>query len=130
MITQTVPFNEAALTGRLNFINTGTGTAVVEIYGNTRPATASGAPIDPPLVVIDLQNPAGVVNLGTLELFAVEPALILNSGLATWARVKNRNGDTAFDMDAGAVGSGAEAELSQTTLFAGGLVSLVSAVLG
>jgi len=130
MITQTVAFNEAALAGRLNFLNTGTGVAVIEIYGGTRPVTAATATSEPLLVSIELQNPAGVVDLGTLELFAVEPALILASGLATWARVKNRNGDTAFDMDAGAVGSGAECELSQTSLFAGGLVSLVSAVLG
>ena len=130
MISQTTAFNEAAHSGRLDFLNSGTGTAVIEIYGGTRPATAATATSEPVLVSIALDNPAGVVDAGTLELLATDPGMIVTSGLATWARVKNRNGDTAFDMDAGAVGSGAECELSQTTLFAGGLVTLVSAILG
>lgn len=131
MIAETIAFRESSLSGRLAFINNGTaGPATIEVYGGTRPATAADAPATSPLVIIELTNPAGVVDAGTLELTATGPALILASGAATFARVKNRAGATAFDMDAGAVGSGAECELSQTTLFAGGLVSLVSAILG
>lgn len=131
MIAETIAFRESSLSGRLAFLNNGTaGPAVIEVYGGTRPATAADAPAAPALVTLELTNPAGSVSDGTLELTATGPALIMVSGTATWARVKSRAGATAFDMDAGAVGSGSECELSQSTLFAGGLVSLVSAVLG
>jgi hypothetical protein len=56
--------------------------------------------------------------------------MISSSGFATWARVVNRAGNTCFDMDAGAEGSGAECELSDTTLYAGALVAINAAVLG
>lgn len=81
------------------------------------------------LVEIPLENTTGSVSAGALSLNPADTGLIANTGVGTWATVVNRNGDTAFDMDAGAVGSGAECELSEVNLFAGGLVALVSAVL-
>lgn len=120
---------EAALTGRLAFLNTGTGTAAVRAYGGTRAANADTAPGTTLLVEIPLENPAGSVDAGALTLAPATAGMIANSGTATWVRAVNRNGDAAFDMDAGLVGSGAECEMSEVILFAGGLVSVVSAVL-
>lgn len=125
MIEETTASRGAALQGRLDYINTGTGTAKIQVYGGTRPASVNDAPGTPLLVAIDLQNPAGSITSGVLSLAAVEPGLIMNTGTPTWARVVNRNGATCFDMDAGT--TGVECILSAANLFAGGLVSLISA---
>lgn len=124
MIEETQAFRESALTGRLDFLNTGAGVAKVNVYGGTRPASVDDVPGTFVLVAIDLDNPAGVVSAGELTLTPVDAALVTNSGTATWARVTNRNDATAFDMDVGV-----ECVLSSTTLYAGGQVTLVSAVL-
>ena len=129
MISETTACREGALSGRLAILNTGSGTAYVRVYGDGRPASVNDAPGTALLVQIPLTNPAGSVAAGALTLTASDTGLIANTGIATWVRVVNRNGDTAFDMDAGAVASGAECELSEVNLFAGGLVALVPAVL-
>lgn len=129
MISETTACREGALSGRLTFLNTGSGTAAIRVYGGTRRTSVNDAPGTPMLVEIPLENTTGSVSAGALSLNPADTGLIANTGVGTWATVVNRNGDTAFDMDAGAVGSGAECELSEVNLFAGGLVALVSAVL-
>ena len=130
MITESVDSHSAALAGRLAFLNAGTGAAKVCVYGDAHPALASGAPGSAPLVEIALQDPSGSVAAGALTLLPNGPAQITVSGSATWVRVVNGEGATAFDMDAGAVGSGKECILSDVALWAGGSVTLLSAVLG
>jgi len=129
MISETTACREGALSGRLTFINTGTGTAAIRVYGGTRRASVNDAPGTAMLVEVPLENPAGAVSGGALLLAPADAGLIANTGTATWVTVVNRNGDTAFDMDAGLEASGAECEMSEVDLFAGGLVSVVSAVL-
>ena len=129
MISETTSCREAARSGRVSFLNTGTGIAAIRVYGGTRPATAADAPGTAMLVEIPLENTTGSVSAGALSLNPADTGLIANTGTATWVRVVNRNGDTGFDMDAGLEASGAECEMSEVDLFAGGLVSVVSAVL-
>lgn len=125
MIGESLGFHEAAHVGRLAFLNTGTGVAAVEVYGGTRAASVADAPGTPLLVSIPLQNPAGSIASGVLSLLAEDVGFIVSSGTPTWARVVNRNGEGAFDMDVGV-----ECILSVSTLFAGGSVALISANLG
>ena len=129
MIGESQEMREAALSGRLGFLNTGTSRATIEVYGTTRPAIGA-APGDTALCVIQLATPVGSVAGGLLELEQFEDGLILRSGTAVWCRVKNGNGVFGFDMDAGESGSNAEAIFSTTQLFAGGGLRLVSCVLG
>jgi hypothetical protein len=130
VISESTSSREAALAGRLTFLNAGTGTAAINIYDGTRPADGDAAATGTLLASVELQAPAGVVAGGALTL-ACEPAnLILASGVATWARVVTRSGASAFDMDVGLSGSGAECTLPSTTLYAGGDVTVLSAVLG
>lgn len=130
MIDEHVASRNAALTGRLAFLDTGTGNAAVRIYGGARPATAADTPTSAMLVQVSLTKPCGTVSGGLLTLTQLEDGLIVNSGIATWARVVNGDGATAFDADCG-VGVGAwEVQLAQTQLYAGGAARIVSAVLG
>lgn len=130
MIHITAAFNEARLSGALGFLNAGTGAAQIRIYGGTRPATPLAEPDSPMLAAIPLANPAGSVSGGLLSLVAEDEGLIVSTGIATWARIVNRNGDVAFDCDAGAGVGPWEVQLAQAQLFAGGGVRLLSAVLG
>jgi len=131
VITESTACREAALAGRLAFLNTGSlGAAAARLYGDPRPDAADELPASALLVEIPLQDPAGEVADGALTLLARDPGLIVHSGLATWVRFVNRDGVPAFDLEAGGVGSGAECELTTTTLWAGGVVAITSAVLG
>jgi hypothetical protein len=127
-LTESTACREASLSGRLTFLDSGTGSARVRIYGGTRPAVTSD-PGTPLLVEIPLQEPAGGVAAGVLTLLPSGPGTIASTGSAAWARVVNGSGATAFDTDVGLDGSGANVILSDLTLYAGGLVSILSASL-
>jgi hypothetical protein len=129
MIYESVESREAALSGRVIFLGTGTGTAAVQLYESPRPATPGDAPTTPMLASIALNEPAGTVIAGALVMEPTSPATVAVSGTPTWARVVNRDGDVAFDMDAGPVDSGAECILSQSGLVAGSQVAILSAIL-
>lgn len=130
MIDITADLNEARLAGTLAFLDTGAGNAAIQIYGGARPGSVNNAPGSPMLVSIPLTKPAGLISGGLLSLTQQEDGLILTSGIATWARVVNGNGATAFDCDAGQGPGAWEVQLVQVQLFAGGGARLVSAVLG
>ena len=129
-ITTAQALNDARLVGTVAYLDTGTGNAAVRIYGGTRPATAAGTPTSEMLTQISLTKPCGTVSAGTLTITQLEDSLITTTGTATWARVVNGDGATAFDCDAGQGVGAWEVQLGQTTLFAGGAARVVSAVLG
>lgn len=130
MISEAVSFKVAAMEGRLARLSAGVDNATILSYGTTRPA-AGDPPGGPVLAVITLTDPAGSVNntTGALTLTPSGEALILNTGVALWCRVLNGDGAFCFDMDAGEDGSGAEAIFTDTQLYAGGSLTLVSCVL-
>ena len=130
MISESIACREAALGGRLSLINSGSGDAAVRFYEGTRPANADTAPSTAMLAQVLLQNPAGEIDNGQLTLLPVTSGMVLQTGTPTWARVVSRNGGAVFDMDVGVSGSGAECIVSDAIIYAGGLVGIVSAVLG
>lgn len=117
-------------TGSVADLDTGTGNAAVRIYGGVRPATPATAPSSAMLVQIGLTKPCGTVADGLLTLTQLDDGLIAETGTATWARVVDGNGATAFDCDAGQGAGAWEVQLVQANLFAGGNARIVSAVLG
>lgn len=129
-ISITPAHNDARLTGTLAFLDTGTGNAAVRLYGGTRPATAVDAPSSAMLVQIGLTKPAGTVSAGLLTLTQLADGLISETGTATWARVVNGNGATAFDCTAGEGVGAWEVQLVQAVLYAGGDARITSASLG
>lgn len=128
MISQSPPFAESALQGRLDWLDLGSGNARCEVYGGTRPASGA-VTSESILVTITLAKPSGTIDVGLLTLVAnAAYALASSSGAATWARWYNGNNEFAFDCDAGGPASTAEVKLSENTILYGAKVSLVSAV--
>lgn len=128
-LTITTAHNSARLTGTLNFLDTGSGSARFRIYGGTRRAAITDAPGTPLLAEITLTKPCGTVSNGQLTLTQLEDGLIENSGTATWGSVVNGDGATAFDCDAGEGVGAWELQLAQVLLYAGGGARIVNAVL-
>ncbi len=116
--------------GSINDLDSGVGNAAVRIYGGTRPATPADTPSSAMLTQITLTKPCGTVVDGLLTLTQLEDGLITETGVATWARIVNGDGLTAFDCDAGEGVGAWEVQLVQTQLYAGGDARITSAVLG
>lgn len=132
MIDSSVSLRAAANIGRMAFIDQGPNPAALYVFGGTRAANIATPAAGSPLCIITLATPAGTVDgvTGALSLAQLEDGLILTGGDATWCRVFNGDGAPCFDMDAGLDGSGAEAIFTVTTLYAGGLLRLLSCHLG
>lgn len=125
--------NEARLQATANFIDSGTGAGYFAVYAGTRPASIADAPGSAALVQIVLNEPCGTVASNVLALSASAPAMVADSGLASWARLFNGDGQAALDCDVGLYsdpGDPGELRLSNLNLYAGAEVSLVSAVFG
>ncbi|MFZ6767757.1 hypothetical protein ACO0LM_11805 [Undibacterium sp. Di26W] len=119
---------DARLAGSLAHLDAGTGRARIRIYEGVQPdlgGTATNL-----LVEITLTKPAGVIASGVLSLTQSGSALIMRTGVATWARVINGNGEIAFDCDVTDDTGTGILKLSSTQLYAGGNVPLQSAVIG
>jgi hypothetical protein len=130
MIQESLAFRESALLGRLAFLHDGPDPAELHVFGGARPADVASAAGSPPLGVVLLAEPAGVVSGGTLALTQAADGMVTTTGTATWCRLFNGAGVACFDMDAGGPGSGAEAVFPDTLLLAGGGLRLLSCVLG
>ena len=126
----TVEHNEARLAGTLAFLDTGTNSARLRIYGGTRPATPSTLPNSVMLVEIKLTKPAGTIAAGVLTLTQQEDGLITATGIATWARLVNGNDVTALDLDCTGTDGTGDVKLASTNLYLGGDARLVSAIMG
>ena len=129
-IVITTAHNDYRLNGTLTFLNLGAGVATVEIYGNTRALTPGDPAGTTPLVIIELADPAGAVEDGELVLEPAEDAIIDTTGTATWARIKNGNGDVALDCDVSVTAGTALIRLPNLELYAGGATRLLTSSLG
>lgn len=130
-VTISVALNEARLGGTRDFLDTGSANARIRLYDGTRPANGGTATLL--LVEIELDKPCGTVASGVLTLSSSDLPLVANSGVATWARIVNGNGDHAFDCDVADDGDPpgtGQVVLPDTTLYAGGKTQLISGVLG
>lgn len=78
------------------------------------------------LVTFALPNPSGVAENGVWTVGAVAAAMIAATGIGVWGRAFDSTGAAVGDGDVGAEGSGAMAEISDTSLVAGGYCSMIS----
>lgn len=127
-ITISTAHADARLAGTMAHMDTGSANARIRIYDGTRPA--GGGAATTLLVEIELDKPSGAIAGGVLTLASSDVPLVANSGVATWARIVNGNGDYSWDCDVSLEGGAGEVQLPDTTLFAGGKTQLVSGILG
>jgi hypothetical protein len=108
----------------------GAGGATVKVYSGTRPVNANTAPgggntllLTFTLATTALDAPnTGVTAIAGLPISAVGAA----NGTAAWWRMADSTGATVIDGDAGADGSGADLELSTTSITTGLTVNLTT----
>jgi hypothetical protein len=111
---------------RLAAITTAVGSnGVLRIYSGTRPAT--GGTETTQLVQLACSATfAPAPSGGVLTANAITDGTAGNNGTATWWRLATSGGTHVIDGDVGATGSGADMELSSTSIVSGGTVSITS----
>ncbi len=125
MIEISAAFNEARLQGVINFLAQGATNATVEVYEAPRPAL--GDPASGSLLVrVMLEEPVGILANGGLTLTPTPEGLILVTGQAAWARVKNGDDALAWDCDVSDLNGSGELKMPTTQLYAGGFTRIVS----
>ena len=125
MIEISATFNEARLQGVINFLSQGTDNATVEIYAAPRPSFGDPA-AGSLLVTILLAEPVGTLGAGALTLTPTPEGLILATGQAAWARVRNGSAALAWDCDVSDLAGDGELKMPTTQLYAGGFTRIVS----
>lgn len=129
-ITISVSLNEARLTATRDYLDAGTGNAVLQIWDGSRPANGGATTGCNKLAEIDLNKPCGAVASNQLALSFEAETLALTSGVATWARFLTAAGSHAIDSDVSDLAGTALVRLNSTTLYEGGKVVVASAYLG
>lgn len=125
----TMEVNEARLRGLLAYLDTGAGNARLLVFADPERPPFGDPSALPTLVTLPLAKPCGEIEEGVLQLRMRDAggAMILASGLATWARLVTAAGTLAMDLD---VSDDAEGALGQvqipggTQLYAGGYMTL------
>lgn len=125
--TISVALNEYRLGGTLEFLNVGSGVAHILIYDSTRPANGAAITTEVLLVDIPLLDPPGTVGSNKLSITTPPDALILASGVATWARIINGDGVHGIDCDVTDIAGAGPVKMASTTLYAGGIARILSA---
>lgn len=108
-------------------IDAGAAAGTLKIYSGTQPADADDAATGTLLVTFTLTDPsaaAAVAGVATMDFDPDLSATAAATGTAGWFRIADSNGVTVVD---GAVGtSGAELNLSSTSITSGGTVNLTT----
>jgi hypothetical protein len=127
-------WSDAAVQARLNatlaLMDAGATGAKVSMYTTPRPA--EGAVITTQTLLAVIVFPATAFDSwGTDEAILALPPDILcvGSGSVNWARLTDSVDNFICDVDVGTVGSGAEIELTDLTVFTGGTLKTTSAKL-
>jgi hypothetical protein len=103
------------------------GPALLDFFGNTRPAAGAAAGASP-IVGITLAHPSGSVATQSLTLTTPVQGQCTSAGTIAWGRLYDGAGTWLLDFDAGLSSSGAEAILDRVTVYPGAFVTLTSAV--
>lgn len=97
----------------------------LKLYTAPQPATGAAVGAATLLGTLEFAEPCGTVTNGTLTFSAiVADTAADNDGAAVWARVADGAGVHVMDMTVGAVGSGADIIMNNTSVVTGGEISI------
>ncbi|MHA6896879.1 hypothetical protein ACQUJT_22780 [Ralstonia pseudosolanacearum] len=125
MITLSVPVRNRRLAVIGQALDAGAAGGLLRLYAAPRPEV--GQPLTEQVLLAEVRLPkpcTGSLEGGRLVFAPIAPALCRRSGIATWARLCDSEGEWVADLDVGLPGSGAEVELPKLQLFAGGAISV------
>lgn len=99
----------------------------IRVYDGARPDDADTAiTTQENLVTFAIPDPSGTVTNGVFVGEDIAAAVIIESGVASWARVVDSSAATIFDADVGLTGSGELITLDSLSLIADAMVSVTS----
>lgn len=125
MITLAVGIRNTRLAAIANALDAANSGGLVRIYSEPRPMPGEELIGQVLLAEIHLPKPCALEIIGGMLTFApVGETLCARSGTAAWARFADGDGRLVVDMDVGLPGSGAEVELSDLHLLAGGTITV------
>lgn len=110
-------------------IDAGAAGGKLKIYDGSRPAT--GGTATTLLGTLTFTDPAAPAAAGGVLTFnAIAPDTNADAtSTATWGRITDSDDNFVMDCSVGATGSGADIELSTTSIVAGGVISVTSATI-
>jgi len=115
----------------LAWLDTGPGNAYLELYAPPGPPSAPEAAVDAVVMArVDLQKPAGLMMGAAISLQAAGDGMALLTGQVGWARLVTAAGRVAADGAVSGMDGDAPFKLSSVQIYRGGVVHLLSAVLG
>lgn len=124
-----VTLRNARLQDIIDAIDAGAAGGKLKIYNGSRPATGGAATTLLGTLTFSTTSapaPAG----GVLTFDPITPDTSADAtGTATWARITDSDDNFVMDLNVGATGSGADIELSTTSIVAGGVISVTSATI-
>ncbi len=110
-------------------MDAGAGDATIKLYTGTMPADADDALSGQTLLAtLTFSGPAApAASAGVLTFSAItDDSSADATGIATWARVEDSDGNNVFDVDVGTTGSGAGLELNTVNIVLAGPVSITA----
>jgi len=112
--------NDARLAASLARLDSGSGFAVINLYDGVAPSPGGSPASSLLLVEIVLPKPSGEIVSNSLSLFVSPLAIIINSGVARWARWIDGNSQWFGDSDVTDSAGDGFIRIPDTTLYAGG----------
>ena len=116
----TLGHNDARLAASLARLDSGSGFAVINLYDGVAPSPGGSPASSLLLVEIVLPKPSGEIVSNALSLFVSPLAIIINSGVARWARWLAGNSHWSGDSDVTDSAGNGFIRIPDTTLYAGG----------
>jgi hypothetical protein len=112
----------------LDAIDAGAGAATLKLYTGPRPATGAAISGETLLGTMTFTDPAGTVTTGVLTFDTIAGETNApDNGVVAWARINDSNGAFVVDLDVGITGSGADIEINNINIVAGGTIDDIGA---
>nr|WP_321238699.1 hypothetical protein [uncultured Tolumonas sp.] len=110
-----------------NKIDAGASVGSLTIYSGVLPGTLGNVTTQTAILTLPLQKPcAAHIENGVTTLAAIAEQMVMVTGTAAWALIKNGDGVPVVDLLVGVNGSGADIELPTVDLIQGSYVRITA----